>query len=118
MSGELGLAALGGALGIAATVWWPRAPDWLRAPPDYTMRAAVISIIVVVGLVTFRNVLTKTPDWPLGDWGPQHAVLAHIMPSMPGLDVPVWNQAVSTGDAPLELYPALAYLVVGEFAHL
>jgi hypothetical protein len=118
VSGALGLAALGGALGVAAVTLWPRVPDWLRAPPDHLMRTAVISIIGVVGVVVFRDVLTESPDWQLGDWGPQHAVLARIMPSLPGFDPPVWNQAVSTGDAPLELYPALTYLVVGNVASL
>jgi len=54
----------------------------------------------------------------MGDWGPQQTALAHIMPSLPGLDVPVWNHAVVTGDAPLELYPAFAYLVTGHLAIL
>src|SRR5213078_3881518 len=29
---------------------------------------------------------------------------------------PVWNHAVSTGDAPLELYPSLSYLIAGHVA--
>jgi hypothetical protein len=116
VSGDLGLATLGGALGAAAMTVWPRAPWWLRSPPERTASALVIAVVVMVGLVTFRDILTETPDWQTGDWGPQRAVLTRIMPALPGLDVPVWNHAVSTGDAPLELYPSLAYLVTGHLA--
>jgi hypothetical protein len=76
----------------------------------------VITIVVLLGWLTFGDALTSTPDWQLGDWGPQHAVLARILPSLPGFDVPVWNHAVSTGDAPLELYPAFTYLLAGHVA--
>ena len=116
VSGALGMATLGAAIGIAVLVAWPYAPDWLRAPPERTASAVVIGVVVGVGFAVFRQALTMTPDWQMGDWGPQRAVLAHVMPSLPGLDVPVWNQAVSTGDAPLELYPSLAYLVTGHVA--
>ncbi|HEY0191997.1 MAG TPA: hypothetical protein VGC42_12845, partial [Kofleriaceae bacterium] len=117
-SGELGLAVIGGALGIACAWAWPHAPRWLAAPPAELARLLVILIVVVVGIAVFRDVLTESPDWQMGDWGPQRAVLAHVMPAMPGLDPPVWNHAVGTGDAPLELYPAFAYLVTGHLAAL
>ena len=116
LSGALGMAVLGGALGIAVLVAWPYAPDWLRAPQERTASAVVIAVVIGVGFAVFREALTASPDWQMGDWGPQRAVLAHVMPSLPGLDVPVWNQAVSTGDAPLELYPSLCYLVTGYVA--
>ncbi|HMG54111.1 MAG TPA: hypothetical protein VK601_11525 [Kofleriaceae bacterium] len=112
-SGALGLAILGGALGIALATAWPHAPDWLRAPPERTATAVVVAIVVIVGVAVFREVLTESPDWQMGDWGPQRAVLGHVMPALPGFDLPVWNHAVGTGDAPLELYPALGYLVTG-----
>jgi len=115
-SGALGLATLAGALGVAAVVAWPHAPPWLRSPPERIASALVIAIVVVAGLAVFRDILTESPDWQMGDWGPQRAVLANVMPALPGLDVPVWNHAVSTGDAPLELYPALSYLVTGHLA--
>jgi hypothetical protein len=76
----------------------------------------VVTVIVVLGLSTFWETLTISPDWQMGDWGPQHAVLSRVMPSLPGLDAPVWNHAVGTGDAPLELYPSLAYVVTGHVA--
>jgi hypothetical protein len=116
VSGALGLAALAGALGVAAVVAWPHAPDWLRQPPERIATTLVICTVAVVGIAVFREVLTESPDWQMGDWGPQRAVLAHIVPSLPGLDVPVWNQVISTGDAPLELYPSLSYLVTGHLA--
>src|SRR5262249_16895814 len=113
VSGALGLAIAGGALGIAVAAAWPRVPDWLRAPPGRTASALVVAMVVVGGLSTFPDVMTQSPGWQVGDWGPQRAVLSHVMPSLPGFDLPVWNHAVSTGDAPLELYPALGYLVTG-----
>jgi hypothetical protein len=117
-SGSIGLAALAGAIGLAVVASWPQAPDWLRAPPARVASALVIAVVVVVGGSVFRDILTESPDWQMGDWGPQRAVLAHVMPALPGLDVPVWNHAVSTGDAPLELYPSLSYLVTGHLALL
>lgn len=116
VSGALGLAALAGALGVAAVAAWPHAPAWLRSPPEHVTSALVIAVVVVVGVAVFREILTESPDWQMGDWGPQHAVLAHVMPALPGFDVPVWDHAVSTGDAPLELYPSLSYLVTGHVA--
>lgn len=115
-AGSIGLAGLCGALGIALMVAWPYAPEWVRTPRPRAASAFVLAVVAVVGIATFRNVLTESPDWQMGDWGPQRAVLAHIMPSLPGLDVPVWNHAVSTGDAPLELYPSLSYLLTGHLA--
>jgi hypothetical protein len=116
VSGSLGLAVLAGALGVATAVAWPHAPDWLRAPPERVASALVIAIVVVTGVAVFREILTESPDWQMGDWGPQRAVLARAMSALPGFDVPVWNHAVGTGDAPLELYPSLVYLVTGHLA--
>jgi hypothetical protein len=115
-SGALGLATLGGALGVAVLAGWPYLPDWLRSPPGRTASALVLAVVAIVGVAVFRDIWSESPDWQMGDWGPQHAVLAHVMPALPGLDVPVWNHAVSTGDAPLELYPSLSYLVTGHVA--
>ncbi len=116
ISGAVGLATLGGALGVGIALGWPHLPDWLRAPPDRVAAAVVVAMIVVLGLSTVWDTLTISPDWQMGDWGPQHAVLARVMPALPGLDPPVWNHAVGTGDAPLELYPKLAYVVTGHAA--
>jgi len=116
VAGAIGMAVLGGAVGVAAVVAWPHAPAWLRRPPAEVASSLVVAIVALVGVAVFRGVLTESPDWQMGDWGPQRAVLARVMPWLPGLDVPVWNQVVSTGDAPLELYPSIAYLLTGHVA--
>jgi hypothetical protein len=118
LAGTAGLAIVAGALGIAAMLGWPRLPDWLRAPPAALASAIVIAIVVAFGVSTFWDTMTVSPDWQMGDWGPQHAVLRRAMSALPGLELPVWNQAAGTGDAPFELYPKLAYLVTGHTALL
>ncbi|MGE0395446.1 MAG: hypothetical protein AB7T06_01875 [Kofleriaceae bacterium] len=117
-SGAIGLTIIAGALGIAVALGWPKLPEVVRKPPSDLATLIVITVVMAAGVSAFWDTLTIAPDWPLGDWGPQHAVLANIQPSLPGLDVPVWNHVLSTGDAPLELYPSLAYYVTGHFAAL
>jgi hypothetical protein len=109
-----------GAIGIGVAWGWPSLPAWYRNPSSGHALAIALAIVGVVGVVTFYPVLSTSPspEWQTGDWGPQHAVLAKLMPHLPGLNVPVWNHAVSTGDAPLELYPALTYLFTGHLAWL
>ncbi|MGN6108566.1 MAG: hypothetical protein ACTHU0_25900 [Kofleriaceae bacterium] len=116
MSGSVGLAIVAGALGVGVALAWPQLPPWLRHPPERIVGAIVVAIVVAMGLSTFWDALTVSPDWQMGDWGPQHAVLRGALDAMPGIDTPVWNHAVGTGDAPLELYPKLAYLVSGHAA--
>ena len=116
-AGSISLAILAAAIGIAIAHFWPDAPSWLREPGRWATALVLIGV-AFAGLTVFWDTLTQAPDWQMGDWGPQHAVLARMMPSLPGFDVPTWNHAVSTGDAPLELYPALTYLVVGHVALL
>ncbi len=118
VSGSLGLIVLAGGLGVGVAMAWPHAPSWLKKPPARIATALVLAMVVIAGLSVFWDVLTESPDWQMGDWGPQRAVLAHMMPSLPGFDVPVWDHALSTGDAPLELYPSLAYFVAGHLALL
>lgn len=109
-AGSLSLAVLAGCMGVAALkLRWPTVPRWIGV-------ATVIALIITLGVLAFWETLMSSPDWQLGDWGPQHAVLARIMPSLPSLDPPVWNHVVSTGDAPLELYPAFTYLLAGHIA--
>lgn len=115
-AGAIGLTIIAGSLGVAVALGWPKLPDAIRKPPSDLATLLVISVVVAAGASVFWDSLTTAPDWPMGDWGPQHAVLANIQPSLPGLDVPVWNHALSTGDAPLEMYPSLAYYVAGHFA--
>ncbi|MDQ3336743.1 MAG: hypothetical protein M4D80_16370 [Myxococcota bacterium] len=116
LSGTLGAMIVAGAAGVALMHAWPRLPEAIRSPSPATTVPLVITIVVMFGVGTFWETLTVSPDWQLGDWGPQRAVLARAMASMPGFDVPAWNHAVGTGDAPFELYPKLAYLVTGNAA--
>jgi len=115
-TGSIGLTIIAGALGVGIALGWPKLPDSIRKPPADLTSLLVISVVLAAGVSVFWDALTMSPDWPMGDWGPQHAVLANVQRSFPGFDVPVWNHALSTGDAPLELYPSLAYYVTGHFA--
>jgi hypothetical protein len=116
LAGAIGISIVAGGIGVGIAVLWPRLPEWLRTPSNALATAVILTIVIMMGVSTFWDTLTVSPDWQMGDWGPQRAVLAHAMPSLPGIDVPVWNHLVSTGDAPLELYPKLAYLITGHFA--
>jgi hypothetical protein len=114
----IGRTILAGALGVAVALAWPHVPEAIRSPNARVASRIVLGAIVVAGLLVFWDTMTEPVAWQVGDWGPQHAVLAHLMPSLPGFDAPVWNHAVGTGDAPLELYPALTYYVTGHVAWL
>lgn len=118
--GTIGRLVVFAVLGVAVAGAWPALPASVREPSPRVATAIALGVVALVGLVVFWPVIaeTPTPAWQTGDWGPQHAVLARIMPHLPGFDVPVWNHAVSTGDAPLELYPAFTYLVTGHLALL
>jgi hypothetical protein len=116
VAGAIGLSIIAGGLGIQMMRLWPKLPSWLRTPNEAVASLFVIALVVALGISTFWDSMTIAPDWQMGDWGPQHAVLAKVMPYLPGWDTPVWNLDVGTGDAPLELYPKLAYLVIGNFA--
>ncbi|HEY5938640.1 MAG TPA: hypothetical protein VIU61_28510 [Kofleriaceae bacterium] len=115
-SGAIGMAIAAGGFGVAVAQSWDEFPAWLRKPPPRIAGAIVVAIVVLMGVSTFWDTLADTSDWPMWDWGPQHAVLQRAMSSLPGLDVPVWNHIVGTGDAPFELYPKLTYVVTGHIA--
>ncbi|MEJ7601537.1 MAG: hypothetical protein WKG01_26770 [Kofleriaceae bacterium] len=117
-SGAVGMAIVAGGFGVAVAQSWPQFPAWLRQPPPRAAGAFVVALVVLMGVSTFWDTLTISPDWQMGDWGPQHAVLGRVMSELPGTDVPVWNHLVGTGDAPFELYPKLAYMVTGHLALL
>jgi len=118
MPGSFGLTCVAGGIGVGVARWWRHVPEAIRNPGDTVATAFVVTLVVALGLSVFWDTMTVSPDWQMGDWGPQHAVLRRIMPSLPGIDVPVWNHVVGTGDAPLELYPKLTYLITGNFAAL
>ncbi|HTL37429.1 MAG TPA: hypothetical protein VL326_30050 [Kofleriaceae bacterium] len=114
-AGSVALLLASALAGIGILRVWPDLPARVREPGRLGT-LAVYLLIVAAGVSVFGGALTTSPDWQMGDWGPQHAVLARIMPSLPGFDVPVWNHAVSSGDAPLELYPAFTYILTGHVA--
>ncbi len=116
VAGAIGMTILAAGLGIGVFRVWPKLPAAVRTPHEQLTSMFVIALVVALGVSTFWDTLTIAPDWQMGDWGPQHAVLAKVMPHLPGWDTPVWNLDVGTGDAPLELYPKLAYLITGNFA--
>lgn len=118
--GTIGRLIVFGAIGVGVAWAWPALPRAVREPSSGQGLAVALGIVALAGLATFWPVLAESPSpgWQTGDWGPQHAVLAQLMPHLPGLDVPVWNHLVSTGDAPLELYPAVTYLFTGHLALL
>lgn len=118
--GTLGRLIVSGGFGVGLAWSWQVLPGPLGAPTPRLATWYALGIVLLAGLAAFWPVLTQSPspEWQTGDWGPQHAVLAKLMPHMPGLDYPTWNHAVSTGDAPLELYPAFTYIVTGHVAWL
>jgi hypothetical protein len=115
-AGSIAMAILAGGFGVGVARGWRFAPELVRAPSPGGAALFACALVAVVGVVAFWEVMTTSPDWQQGDWGPQHAALAGVMHALPGLHVPVWNHLVQTGDAPLELYPAAAYLATGHVA--
>ncbi len=118
VAGSIGTMILVGGATIGAAWLWSRLPERYRSVRPRVATALVLAAVAMLVLDTFWDTLRSSPDWQMGDWGPQHAVLAHAIDAFPGLDMPVWNHAVSTGDAPFELYPRFTYLLVGNFATL
>lgn len=116
LAGSVGTMAVVGAAGLGAAWLWQRVPARMAMVSPRIGTALVVAFVAMLGLDTFWDALTVSPDWQMGDWGPQHAVLARAMHALPGLDLPTWNHVVSTGDAPFELYPKLTYLVTGHVA--
>ena len=115
-AGAVGAVVCAAAAGIAIGRWWPHLP-W----PNLSSRwwAAISGIMLIaLGASVFRVNLTESPDWRMGDWAIQRAVLEKMMAHVPGAHFPTWMHAVSTGDAPLETYPAMAYVVTAHAAWL
>jgi len=115
-AGSIGMTILAAGFGIGVVQLWPKLPEMVRRPHEQLAGAFVVALVIALGVSTFWDTMTIAPDWQMGDWGPQHAVLAKVMGHLPGWETPVWNLDVGTGDAPLELYPKLAYLITGNFA--
>ncbi len=115
-AGSIGAVVCFAAAGIAVGRFGPHI-SW---PPVSARWWAFIGgvLLVALGASVFRVELTESPAWRVGDWAIQRAVLAKLMPHVPGFGFPTWMHEVSTGDAPLETYPALAYVVTAHFAWL
>jgi hypothetical protein len=111
--GGVGFVIVAGALGIAVAEHGGRL--WRRAPDlgDGVAGAIAVGLVVVGAAVVFGRVAHDELGWTMGDWGIQHAVLRDVVDGMCAGDLPGWTHALSTGDAPLETYPAVTYLVAG-----
>jgi hypothetical protein len=113
VSGAIGLMVIAGALGVGVAVAWPQSPSWLRTPPERLTTAFIMLVVAVTGVAVPWDALTSTPDWQMATGAAARGARAHhavaARPACAGM-----NHAVSTGDAPLELYPALTYLVTGQ----
>ncbi|HLL22682.1 MAG TPA: hypothetical protein VK427_11150, partial [Kofleriaceae bacterium] len=74
---------------------------------------ATVSLVALYALVP---VLDPDAVFLRGDWGPQHAVLRSVVDHLRDLELPNWHHGLATGDAPLDVYPSLTYVVAGAFA--
>ena len=115
-AGSIGAVVCAAAAGITVGRFGPHI-SWPSVSGRWWVFIAGI-LLVALGASVFRTELTESPDWRVGDWAIQRAVLAKLMPHVPGFTFPTWMHEVSTGDAPLETYPALAYVVTAHFAWL
>ncbi|MBP9086038.1 MAG: hypothetical protein KBG15_07965 [Kofleriaceae bacterium] len=115
-AGSVGAVVCAAAAGIAVGRFGP-AVTWPAASARWWVFIGGV-LLVALGASVFSVELTESPDWRVGDWAIQRAVLAKLMPHVPGFGFPTWMHEVSTGDAPLETYPALAYVVTAHVAWL
>lgn len=115
-AGSVGAVVCAAAAGIAVGRFGP-ALTWPAVSARWWAFIGGV-LLVALGASVFRVELTESPDWRVGDWAIQRAVLAKLMPHVPGFGFPTWMHEVSTGDAPLETYPALAYVVTAHVAWL
>lgn len=113
-AGTIGLAILGGGAGAGLYVWRER---HARQPMSPRLAGWIaIAIVFGIALYVFVPVFYSANPWPRGDWGPQHAVLARALDQLRDFQLPHWNHAISSGDAPFEVYPAFTYVLVGGLA--
>lgn len=120
-AGGLAQLVVWGAIGVGVAGWWPEITKNLALAGRWTRwerwRAWTPMIAVaLVGAYTFWSVPASTVNWPHGDWGPQHAVLAKVVAHMRHGELPHWVPYVSTGDPSLECYPAFTYVLMGALA--
>src|SRR5690349_3228175 len=75
-----------------------------------------IATIVLVAAYTFGPVFGEDLSFVRGDWAPQHVVLRSVVDHLRHFELPAWSHTLSTGDAPLDVYPSLTYLIAGVVA--
>ena len=115
-AGAVGVLVLCAALGVATVLGWPRLPERLKRSRPRLAHWIALLTVVAGAIALFTRFLSHTRGWPLGDWGPQHAVLRGVVDHMRSWTLPHWNQRLATGDSPLEVYPALTYVLMGAIA--
>ncbi|MBP6840880.1 MAG: hypothetical protein KA190_26530 [Kofleriaceae bacterium] len=115
-----GLCLLGllAAVGVGAVAVAPTVRAWAPRPSAAWAGGLAVAVVVLFGVAVFAPAVSTPLSWTMGDWGCQHAALTTIMADFPSTTLPTWTHAVSTGDSPFELYPALSYLLVAAVAHL
>src|SRR5690349_24260449 len=80
--GSLGRLITFGALGVGLLWSWETVPAAVRAPSPRAATWYALLIVGLAGFLVFWPVISTSPspEWQTGDWGPQHAVLAKLMP--------------------------------------
>lgn len=115
-AGGIALLIVAGALGVAVVDHGARVPRVIAKPSKPVAGAIAIGVVVVGAAAVFGRVLHDHIGWTMGDWGIQHAVLKDVIHGLHDHHLPAWSHALSTGDAPLETYPAMTYLIGGALA--
>jgi hypothetical protein len=75
-----------------------------------------IAAIAVVSAYTFVPVFFEDLSLVRGDWAPQHVVLKSVVDHLRHFELPTWSHTLSTGDAPLDVYPSLTYVIAAVVA--
>jgi len=105
------VAALGAGLAWAGAQVPPGSlPRWLGPTLAYL-------IVFTVAVIFFHHPWMHTGLY-IRDWGTHHAVTQKLLDGLRAGHVPTWANDLSTGDAPLELYPALTYYIAAGLAWL
>lgn len=97
-------------IGIAVLAFGKRIPVGWKLSSN-AAGAIAIGVVVFGSAAVFDPVWHDRVGWTMGDWGVQRAVLRDVIAGIGDGHIPVWSHALSTGDAPLETYPAMTYLI-------
>ncbi len=96
---------------------WAAAHIPSRSAPGFLGPALAYLIVFTVAVIAFHSPWFDTGLY-IHDWGTHHAVTQSLLDGLRGGHVPTWANDMSTGDAPLELYPALTYYIAAGLALL